>query len=230
MGVLTWVCGKTGSGKSTSICPVETENVKIKGLDPESTVIINTDQKPLPSKKVRELYSDDRILKNVTLDNITATLTAIGQGQKIKSIVIDTWTRLNTNTVDGHAFQSSNGFEKWNGIVNKNVELMNTINNVLRDDLIVYLFAHPEVYTNESGMPDIRVAFEGKKLGLRSVESYSSIVLCTEKVNTPGQGVVYSFNTNGLGPAKTPLEMFEKTNIPNDLGLVDDTIRDYYGL
>ena len=36
--------------------------------------------------------------------------------------------------------------------------------------------------------------------------------------------------SNGQSSAKTPEGMFETVEIPNDLKLVDDAIREYYGM
>ena len=41
---------------------------------------------------------------------------------------------------------------------------------------------------------------------------------------------VFSTKTNGADEAKTPLEMFDSTEIDNNLKMVDNTIREYYGL
>jgi hypothetical protein len=35
---------------------------------------------------------------------------------------------------------------------------------------------------------------------------------------------------DGMGTAKTPEGMFDRVEIPNDLKLVDDAIRNYYGM
>ena len=47
MATLVYVVGRSGSGKSTSICPIT--QVGIQGLNPDETILINTDQKPLPA-------------------------------------------------------------------------------------------------------------------------------------------------------------------------------------
>ena len=58
MATLVYVVGRSGSGKSTSICPID--QVGIKGLDPKSTVIVNTDQKPLPAPGFTEMYGEKK--------------------------------------------------------------------------------------------------------------------------------------------------------------------------
>ena len=50
MAQLVFLVGKSGMGKSTSL----------RKLNPEETVIINTDQKALPFKQFGEKYNEDK--------------------------------------------------------------------------------------------------------------------------------------------------------------------------
>ena len=50
MGQLIFVVAKSGKGKSTSL----------RNLNPDETVIVNTDQKPLPFAKAKDLYNVDK--------------------------------------------------------------------------------------------------------------------------------------------------------------------------
>ena len=43
-------------------------------------------------------------------------------------------------------------------------------------------------------------------------------------------GEHYTFITNGMPPAKTPIGMFADKEIPNDLKAVDAAIREYWNL
>ena len=47
--------------------------------------------------------------------------------------------------------------------------------------------------------------------------------------NVEGSEHYFITNSDGSNPAKSPMEMFEQ-KIPNDLKMVDTTIRNYYGL
>jgi ABC-type lipoprotein export system ATPase subunit len=58
MATLVYVVGRSGSGKSTSICPID--QVGIKGLNPDNTIIVNTDQKPLPAPGFASMYSEEK--------------------------------------------------------------------------------------------------------------------------------------------------------------------------
>lgn len=231
MAELVWIVGRSGSGKSTSICPVENGDIKIKGLDPASTFIFNTDQKMLPSRAVRELYKEgENYFEDVSHLNILKKLKLAEDTPHIKSVVIDTWSRLATNQVDSDKFTSSDGFKKWSDFYLLHVKLFNTINNVMRKDLIVYMMAHPDDYINEFGVMDLKIAVEGNKLEDRSPESFSSVVLYTEKMKKPGQPDRYTFRTGNYATSKTPLDMDIDLNVINDLGLISDIIREYKGI
>ena len=61
-----------------------------------------------------------------------------------------------------------------------------------------------------------------------TLEGLFTIVLFTEVVKGDN-GMKYYFTTqnNGVNTAKSPMDMFEETRIPNDLGLVIDKIKEY---
>ena len=63
-------------------------------------------------------------------------------------------------------------------------------------------------------------------------ESFSTIVLYSEVIKTPGQPNRHIFRTisSGSDTCKTPLEMFEEEAIDNDLVDVNKTIREYYSI
>ena len=60
-----------------------------------------------------------------------------------------------------------------------------------------------------------------------TVEGLFSIVLLCE---ADENGHHFVTQSEGRSTAKSPLGMFEQTEIDNDLKMVDTTIRDYYGL
>lgn len=233
MATLVYVVGRSGSGKSTSICPID--QVGIKGLDPKSTVIVNTDQKPLPAPRFTELYGEDKgnyYKTNDTLEVIENILKPCHKKENVKSIVIDTWSRLQTDTVMSARFRKRAGFDKWAEFAGAQYDLLNIVNDKLRDDIIVYLFAHPETTFDEDGFPQERIAVQGQQLKKFVPESFSSIVLYAEPSKMTGQGVKFGFRTinSGADTCKSPIGLFEDDFIANDLGLVDESIRSYYNL
>jgi GTPase SAR1 family protein len=224
MGQLVFVVGKSGMGKSTSL----------RNLNSDETVIINTDQKPLPFKKFTEKYNVEKgnYTKTSNIDEVIAKLKESNKNPKIKTVIVDTWSRIMTDTVMSPNFRAEKGFDKWTKMSGSQYDLINAINERLRDDLIVYLFTHPETHYDESGFSSERIAVQGRQLEKFVPESFSSIVLYAEVKKTPGQPNRHLFRTvtTGSDTCKTPIEMFSEAEIDNDLTLVNDAIREYYGL
>ena len=223
MGKLVFIVAKSGMGKSTSL----------RNLNPEETVIINTDQKPLPFRKSSELYSEEKG-NYLQTSNINATLDKlkdVSKNQKhITGFVIDTWSRVMTDFIMSGAFRSSTGFDKWNNLSGSQYDLLNTINEKVRDDLNVYLFAHPETIQDENGFLRERIAVQGKQLEKFAPESFSSVVLYAEIKASPGKPNEHIFRTrnSGADTCKTPMGMFEDAEISNDLVLVNEAVNAYF--
>lgn len=233
MATLVYIVGRSGSGKSTSICPIE--KVGIKGLNPDSTIIINTDQKPLPAPGFVSLYNAEKGNYYKTSDTVEVVENILKPSHKrenVKAIVIDTWSRLQTDAVMSSRFRKRAGFDKWGEFASSQYDLITIINDKLREDIIVYLFAHPETTFDENGFAQERIATQGQQLKKFVPESFSSIVLYAEPSKITGQGIKFGFRTvnSGADTCKCPIGLFEEDFIPNDLGLVDSAIRKYYNL
>lgn len=104
------------------------------------------------------------------------------------------------------------------------VNFQNLIATIINDtpaDCIVYILHHVE--ETEGGR--IKIKTVGKMLDNQlTVEGLFTIVLMTKYSNKEYKFIT---QTDGTTPCKSPLDMFE-LEIPNDLKLVDDTIRKYY--
>lgn len=223
MAELVFVIGRSGTGKSTSE----------RNLDPEESVIINSDQKALPFRKFKELYNEGKGNYLQTSDpvKIIEKLKEAHKNPKIKEVIIDTISRVGTDYIMSNAFRAEKGYDKWSRMTGSIYDIVNIINDKMREDMIVYLFAHPEIVYDESGFSNERLLMPGKQLNNFVLESFSSIVLYTEVVKTPGKSNEYFFRTEcNNDTAKTPIGLFEDRLIPNDLVEVSKTIREYYGL
>ena len=96
----------------------------------------------------------------------------------------------------------------------------------LRDDLIVFYMTHSEM--SDDG--DYKIKTIGKMVdNVIALEGLFQLVLYAGK-KTSGSKTSYRFITNNLGTytAKSPPGMFSELEIPNDLGLVRESIINYY--
>ena len=224
MAQLVFLVGKSGMGKSTSL----------RNLNPDETLIINTDQKALPFKQFNLKYNEQKrnYRKTSDVSIVIATLKKANDIPQVKTVVIDTWSRIMTDAIMSPSFRAEKGFDKWTKMASAQYDLINFINDSMREDIIVYLFAHPESHYDESGFSSERIGVQGKMLERFVPESFSTIVLYAEIIKQPGQPNKHVFRTvsSGNDTCKTPLEMFEEDKIDNDLTIVNGAIREYYSI
>ena len=209
MGIGVLIMGKSGSGKSTSLRNFKSDEVGI----------INVISKPLPFKNVNNL-------KTVDTDNYQ-DIKKILNGSKTKSIVIDDAGYLMTNQFMRKHSNVGGGnavYSLYNEIADNYWRLTYEEVQKLPKDKIVYFMMHEE--KNDFG--DISPKTVGK-LTNNTVcyEGLFSIVLRAKKVDKN-----YYFFTQSTENdiAKTPIGMFNELYVENDLKMIDDTIRDFYGL
>lgn len=90
---------------------------------------------------------------------------------------------------------------------------------------------HVELITDVDGQEKKVFSVIGKKSKKQMPEGFYPIVLMT-RVESNGDGDnKYYFQTRANNStAKTPIGMFADFEIPNSLRLVDNTIREYYGI
>lgn len=111
------------------------------------------------------------------------------------------------------------GFKKFEDIAFGIMNIFETIDN-LRDDLIVYIISHTQ--TDQFG--EISTKTIGKFLDDKLVIEglFTTVLLSTSASNE------YKFITNGIVPAKSPIDMFSEQYIANDLQLINTTIETFY--
>lgn len=205
MGVPIIVMGRSGTGKSTSL----------RTMPPDSIGLINVLGKPMPFKaKIKSLVSTDYgEIKNAL------------KSAKAKSLIIDDAGYLITDmfmTRHGSCGQGNSVFSLYNDIGDSFYDLIRYIATGLPEDTIVYLMMHED----EDDMGHAKVKTIGKMLDEKvTIEGMVSIVLRAS--NEDGK---YTFQTNGEGISKSPMDMFEKERIPNDLKAVDDAVRAYWDM
>ena len=114
-------------------------------------------------------------------------------------------------------------FGLYNQLADDFYRLIKTIQDDVPEDRIVYVIMHED--TNDYG--DIKPKTIGKLLDEKvCLEGLFTVVLRSVKSDR------YIFITQSRDGAvsKAPDDMFESVEIDNDLLLVDDTIREYYGI
>ncbi len=199
MGIPCLILGESGSGKSAGM----------RNFDPDEVGIFNVAGKPLPFRK--KMKTAD----NAGYQMIITTL----KHPKLKRYVIDDSQYLLSFELFDKAKEK--GYEKFTDMALHFYELIQFIIRNTPQDVIVYFLHHTET---EDGRT--RAKTVGKMLNEKlTLEGLFSIVLLCR---TDGQVHHFITQSDGTTTAKSPMEMFP-LQIDNDLKLVDDTIRDYYG-
>lgn len=196
--------GESGSGKSASL----------RNFKKEDVGIFNVASKPLPFRNTNGLITVNKATYNM-----------------IKSAVV-TPNRLSYVVDDAQylmAFESFDkaniaGYTKFTEMAKNYEEMLRVIQEDTSPDTIVYVMQHIE--TDDNGK--VKAKTLGKMLDQQlTVEGLFSIVLLAKADEKRHYFITQSDGTN---PCKSPMGMFEDTEIDNDLKMVDDTIREYYGL
>lgn len=211
------IIGRSGSGKTYSI----------KGFNdtPEEVGVISVEKGRLPFRseiKTTRIprFEDSPNIK--TSAQISAAryswLQLVIKKAKTKAVVIDDSQYLLVNELFDRAKEK--GYDKYVDMAANFRSLIHFINNLDEDDKIVYFLHHSE--TDADGREKVKTI--GKMLDEKlTVEGCFDIVLYCKDQHFYTQG-------DGISTAKTPEEMFEAVEIPNDLKKVDEAIRNYYGL
>lgn len=201
MGIGVLILGHSGSGKSTSM----------RNCTADRFGIINVQGKPLPFKSDLKTFNSDSYLD----------IMAVLKNSRTPSVVIDDSQYLMSHEFMYRAYEK--GYEKYSSIGANFFQLLETIRH-LPNDKIVYLMHHIEF--DEAGREKAKTV--GKMVdNYIVVEGCFAIVL---KAVADNKGYHFHTKTNGADPVKTPLNLFEEEVIDNDLLLVDNTIRSYYGI
>ena len=215
MSKVIGIFGESGSGKTTSM----------RNLDPKTTFYIDCDKKGLSWKGWREQYSEKKLnyWKTDLVGTVESLLNKINSEDKfkhIKVVVIDTLNSL--MVADEVNRMKEKGYDKWLdlaqciwGLLDKTLEL--------RDDLTVILVCHSQTQKEDDGYTFTRIKTSGKKLDKLCIETKLTTVLyATQK---DGQ---YIFKTRAENStAKAPMGAFDQEEIPNDILLVLDALKDY---
>ena len=207
MGLPVLIYGKSGSGKSRSL----------KFFKEDEIILLNTEQKELPFRR--------RFKKTGSSDDIGKIIATINQNPE-KVVVIDDAGYIMTHLfMANHRNKKGNAsFEMYDDIADAMYELVRKIKTEVKDpQKIVYIMLHED--TDDYGATKLRTI--GKQLD-RKVCLEGMVTICIRCMSENGRHFFRTV-TDGSDITKTPEEMFPGPEIENNLKLVDDTIREFYG-
>ena len=207
MGLPVLIYGKSGSGKSRSL----------KFFREDEVVLFNTEMKELPFRK--------RFKKTGSSDDVNKIITTINRNPE-KVIVIDDAGYIMTHLFMGnHRNKRGNmSFEMYDDIADTMYYLVKRVKTEVKEpDKIVYIIFHEDI--DESGIVWLKTI--GKQLD-RKVCLEGMVTICL-RCMSENRNHFFRTVTDGSDITKTPEEMFRTPEIENNLKLVDDTIREFYG-
>ena len=205
MGVLVYILGRSGTGKSFSM----------RNFEKGDLAVINVQGKILPFKgsgKFEIINTDDssRIVRSIE-----------DLSKKYKAIVVDDFQYVMANEFMRRA--TERGYDKFTEIARHAWDIADCVRS-LPNDVIVYVMCHTD--SDQDGFEKLKTI--GKLLDEKIVlEGMSTIVLKTAV--SDGQYMFLTQN-NGKDTVKSPEGMFPAYAIDNDLNYVDHKIRSYYEL
>lgn len=214
MAIPVLVIGRSGSGKTYSLKNFKADEVGVISVE-KGRLPFKSDIKAVKVPK-DPMGGEAKDAGQINAAKYLWIMNAI-QKAKAKSIVIDDSQYLLVNELFDRTYEK--GYDKFTSMAQKFRDLIHFVNDLEEDDKIVYFLHHSELDTD--GREKVKTI--GKMLDEKlTVEGCFDIVLYC-------QDHKFFTQSNGQSTAKTPEDMFP-LEIPNDLKLVDDAIRDYYGL
>ena len=202
-----FISGPSGSGKSTSL----------RHLDPESTVLINTECKDLP---FRDAAKFKRQARPESYQHFVSALDKALLADNVELVVIDSFTSFVELVYEDVTRHESRGYDGW---ANYKHEIRDQLIKAKRSDVTVVWLGVDTVVEDESLRSIKTIAVQGSLKG--QIEKEFEICLWSTVID--GE---YKFLTNSDGrcTAKSPMGMFESKLIDNDLSIVLDAIASYY--
>lgn len=203
MGIPVLILGESGSGKSASL----------RNFSPDDVVIYNVAGKPLPFRNGTKLHRADNATYGIILQNMAKA--------KFKTYVIDDSQYLLSFELFNRVGET--GYTKFTEMAKHFYDLIQFVIRSTPQDTIVYFLHHIEVTEGKAKAKTVGRMLDEKL----TVEGLFSIVLMAQ--NNDGKHVFLT-QSDGKNTVKTPMDMFAEAEIDNDLKMVDDTIREYYGM
>ena len=218
MGVPVLILGASGSGKSASL----------RNFEPGEVGIFNVASKPLPFRKKLP------VLNQADYARITAGLTK----NALRCYVIDDSQYL----MAFEAFDKAKevGYQKFTDMALNFYNMLMAVKTATvweklpdgtakdtgkpTDDVIVYFLHHIDKDENGVVKPKTQGRMLDEKLNVAGL--FTTVLLA----QTDGKEHWFTTQSDGMSVCKSPMGMFDDVRIPNDLKLVDTTMRAYYGM
>lgn len=226
MSNLVIVLGASGTGKSTSI----------KTLNPQETVVLNVLGKDLPFKGSRTNYTREKLnnIQPTSWENVQSMMQSISQRKlDVKNIIIDDAIYIMRTEFFDRSREK--GFDKYNELADHFRRIV-AESSSLRNDITVFMMLHTEPIEADGSIIGYKASTVGKLLDkmYNPIESVSINLFSQPKYDEKGRPTfgfyTHPMKVNGIEiPAKSPDGMFDEDFIPNDLQLVVNKMKEYYG-
>ena len=203
MGIPVLVMGESGSGKTYSI----------RNFKPDEVGIFSVEKGRLPFK------GEFKVKKNASYKDILQAV----NNPNLKRYVIDDSQYLLVNEFFDRAKEQ--GYQKYTDMALNFRNLIHDINRKAPDDVVFYFLHHTEFDSNSGRL-------KAKTVG-KMIDQYLTLEGCFDIVllaQTDGKEHYFVTQSDGLTTCKTPAGMFPDVKIDNDLKMVDDALRAYWGL
>jgi len=223
MATTVLICGKTGTGKTTSI----------RTLDPKETVIFRVIKRTLPFKYGGQYGKEQHNLFDTpSYEDILKGLAWANKQDNIKNIVITDGTYIIRQEYFKLAAQK--GYDKYTLFAMHMQQILKAIQEC-RDDIKVFMEYHVESNVTDAGVTEYKPSTVGKLLDnqYNILENVDIVLFANPEYED--KEIRFGFITNRTLdrngaeiPAKTPCGMFDELFIPNDLKYVADKIDEFY--
>ena len=217
------ICGKTGTGKTSSI----------RTLEPKETVILRVINRTLPFKYAGKYGKEQKnLFLTPTYEDVLKGLDWANKQPNVKNVVITDGTYI----IRKEYFKTANqkNYEKYTAFAMHMQQILKAIQN-LRDDMKVFMEYHVESTVTDAGATEYKPSTVGKLLDNQYNILENIDIVLFSSLTYEDKDVKYGFYTNRtldrVGaeiPAKSPMGMFDELFIPNDLAYVAQKIDEYY--
>jgi hypothetical protein len=192
----------------------------LRNLNPQEVLLIQPVKKPLPFR-AKEWKVFTKAGGTIFQNDLSAKICEALTRTQRKIIIIDDFQYVMCNEFMRRSHEKS--YDKFNDIARNAWDIITTAAN-LPGDFRVYFLSH--IDTNDFGKEKAKTI--GKMLDDKiTIEGLFSIVL-----KTAVRDGEYFFTTKNSGndTVKSPIDLFDKDLIDNDLAVIDNQIVDFYEL